>query len=176
MSAGTTVGPTNVCIVEYANNTHLSAADDPRHCCCCRCWWLYYHQDAHALKIKYNKVDLFFTQAHACEITSDTPLRLLWIVLCVGRCPMMAALSSIGGTLCKSSVIPFLVPRHKVWLTPASRVSCSTQDLDAKWILHLEKLCYEATAPRKIYIAYQPGRRPNIVQSLVDVPWATSVE
>jgi len=38
---------------------------------------------------------------------------------------VMAALSSIGGTLCKRSVIPFLVPRHKVWLTPAARVSCS---------------------------------------------------
>jgi len=27
--------------------------------------------------------------------------------------------------LCKSSVIPFLVPRHKIWLTPAARVPCS---------------------------------------------------
>jgi len=31
----------------------------------------------------------------------------------------------IGGTLCESSVIPFLVPRRKVWLTPAAGVSCS---------------------------------------------------
>jgi len=27
--------------------------------------------------------------------------------------------------LCESSVIPFLVPRHKVWLTAAVRVSCN---------------------------------------------------
>ena len=37
---------------------------------------------------------------------------------------VMAALSSIGGTLCKSTVIPFLVPQHKVWLTPAAPVPC----------------------------------------------------
>jgi len=38
---------------------------------------------------------------------------------------MMDALLSIGGALCKSSVIPFLVPRRNVWLTPAARVPCS---------------------------------------------------
>ena len=38
---------------------------------------------------------------------------------------VMAALSNIGGTLWKSSVIPFLVPRHKVWVTPAARVPWS---------------------------------------------------
>jgi len=27
--------------------------------------------------------------------------------------------------LCESSVIPFLVPRHKVWLTPSAGVPCS---------------------------------------------------
>ena len=37
---------------------------------------------------------------------------------------VMAALSSIGGTLCKSSVIPLLVPHQKVWLTPAAPVPC----------------------------------------------------
>jgi len=38
---------------------------------------------------------------------------------------MMAAQPNIvGGAHCESSVIPFLVPRHKVWLT-AARVSCS---------------------------------------------------
>jgi len=30
-----------------------------------------------------------------------------------------------GGALCESSVIPFLVPRRKVWLTPAAGVPCS---------------------------------------------------
>ena len=32
---------------------------------------------------------------------------------------------NIGGALCESSVIPFLVPRHKVWLTAAARVPFS---------------------------------------------------
>jgi len=31
---------------------------------------------------------------------------------------VMAAQPNIGGVLCESSVIPFLVPRRKVWLTP----------------------------------------------------------
>jgi len=31
---------------------------------------------------------------------------------------LMAALSNIGGTFCKSSVIAFLVPCRKLWLTP----------------------------------------------------------
>jgi len=38
---------------------------------------------------------------------------------------LMAALSNIGGALCKSSVIPFLVRRRKVRLTPAAGVPCS---------------------------------------------------
>jgi len=38
----------------------------------------------------------------------------------------MAAQVNIGGTLCESSVIPFLVPCHKVWLLmAAARVLCS---------------------------------------------------
>jgi len=42
----------------------------------------------------------------------------------------MAALPNIGGALCESSVslIPFLVPRHKVWLKPTARVPCSNSD------------------------------------------------
>jgi len=38
---------------------------------------------------------------------------------------VMAAQLNIGGALCESSVIPFLVPRHKVWLTAAARAPCS---------------------------------------------------
>jgi len=41
---------------------------------------------------------------------------------------VMAAQPSIGGALCESSVIPFFVPRHKVWLTAAARVPCSNTD------------------------------------------------
>jgi len=32
---------------------------------------------------------------------------------------------NIGGALCESSVMPLLVPRRKVWLTPAARVPCT---------------------------------------------------
>jgi len=32
---------------------------------------------------------------------------------------VMAA-PNIGGALCESSLIPFLAPRRKVWLTPAA--------------------------------------------------------
>jgi len=37
----------------------------------------------------------------------------------------MTALPSICGTVCKSSVIPFLVPCRKVCLTPTARMLCS---------------------------------------------------
>ena len=37
---------------------------------------------------------------------------------------MIAALPNIGGALC-CSVIPFVVPRRKVWMTPAAGVPCS---------------------------------------------------
>jgi len=37
---------------------------------------------------------------------------------------VMAALSNIGGALCESLVVPLLVPRRKVWLTPAAGVPC----------------------------------------------------
>ena len=38
---------------------------------------------------------------------------------------VMAAQPNIGGALYESSVIPFLVPRRKVWLTPTAGVPCS---------------------------------------------------
>jgi len=38
---------------------------------------------------------------------------------------VMAAQPNIGGALCESFVIPFLVPCHKVWLTAARQVPCS---------------------------------------------------
>ena len=36
-----------------------------------------------------------------------------------------AAQPNIGGALCSSSVISFLLQRHKVWLTPAAGVPCT---------------------------------------------------
>jgi len=38
---------------------------------------------------------------------------------------VMAAQANIGGAVCESSLIPFLVPRRKVWLSPAAGVPCS---------------------------------------------------
>ena len=38
---------------------------------------------------------------------------------------VMAARPNIGGALCESSVIPFLVARPKFWLTIAARVPCN---------------------------------------------------
>jgi len=38
---------------------------------------------------------------------------------------VMAAQPNIGGTVCESPAIPFLEPRHRVWLTPAAGVLCS---------------------------------------------------
>jgi len=38
---------------------------------------------------------------------------------------VMAALPNIGGAVCESLVIQFLVPRRKIWLTPAAGVPCS---------------------------------------------------
>jgi len=38
---------------------------------------------------------------------------------------VMAALPNIGGAFCKSSVIPFLLRRRKVWVTPVDGVPCS---------------------------------------------------
>ena len=37
---------------------------------------------------------------------------------------VMAALPNIDGAMCQSSVIPFLVRRRKVWLSPAAGVPC----------------------------------------------------
>ena len=41
---------------------------------------------------------------------------------------VMAALLNIGGALCEISVIPFLVPRRKIRLTPAAGVPYSNAD------------------------------------------------
>jgi len=38
---------------------------------------------------------------------------------------VMAAQANIGRAVCESSLIPFLVPRHKVWLISAAGVPCS---------------------------------------------------
>jgi len=44
-------------------------------------------------------------------------------LICGPMPKVMAAQPNIGGALCKSFVVPFLVPRRKVWLTSASDIS-----------------------------------------------------
>ena len=68
----------------------------------------------------------------------------------------MAALPNIGSALCESSVIPFLVPRRKVWLTPVAGVPCSnvTNYENARLGLKVN------FAPRKIL---SEGRAPENV-------------
>jgi len=67
---------------------------------------------------------------------------------------------------------------RKVWLAPTARLPCSNtanrraQDLeDAKWILHLPKFRYGATAAENVHILYQPGKD----QTLCKV-WLASFE
>ena len=55
---------------------------------------------------------------------------------------VMAALPNRGGALCESSVIPFLVPRHKLLLTPTARVPCSNAaNIGKRKTLTQKELC-----------------------------------
>jgi len=68
-----------------------------------------------------------------------------------------AAQPNIGGALCESSVIPFLVPRRKLWLTPAAGVPCSNAvnmdnaKLGRKVNFARGKIPSAGKSPRKIY-------------------------
>jgi len=81
-----------------------------------------------------------------------------------------------SGALCESSVIQFLVPCRKVWLTSAARFPCSnaanigerktwTQSEFCSW----QNSVRRTRAPKNVYIMYQPKKRPNILQSFVDL-------
>jgi len=102
----------------------------------------------------------------------------------VGLCPTWWPFSEyrwrplLKITRSETSVIPFLVPRHKVWLTPTAWVPFSnaanyrrTQDLDAHRIFHLAAFRYGAR-PQKCINCVPARRRSNIAQSLVDLRWA----
>jgi len=87
---------------------------------------------------------------------------------------VMAAEPNIGGALCESSVIPFLVPRRKVLLTPAAGVPCSNAvNIGERKTWTQSEFCtwqnsVRASAAENLCIVYQPRRLPNIVQSLDD--------
>jgi len=88
---------------------------------------------------------------------------------------VMAALPNIDGALCKSSVIPFLVPRCKLWLTPNARVLCSNAaNIGERKTWTQSEFCswqnsIRGQQPPKMYIVYQRRRRPNILQSFVNL-------
>jgi len=71
----------------------------------------------------------------------------------------------------------FLVPRHKVWLLPTARVPCSNAaNIGRKVNYACGKIPLGGKSPQNVYIVCQPRRQPNIVQSLVDLCWAMSVQ
>ena len=77
---------------------------------------------------------------------------------------VMATQPNIGGAVCESSIIPFLVPRRKVWLTPTGRVPCSNAaDIGERKTWTQSEVCtwqhsIRGQKPLKMYIVYQPKR------------------
>ena len=70
----------------------------------------------------------------------------------------MAAQPNIGGALCESSVIPFLVPRRKAWLTLAGGVPCSN-DAIANILKNARVESKVNFAPGKIPLAGKSSRK-----------------
>jgi len=77
---------------------------------------------------------------------------------------VMAAKPNIGGALYESSVVPFLVPRRKVSLTPTARVLCSntaniaerrtwTQSEVCTWQSHKS----EINSPQRYHVHFSAG-------------------
>jgi len=102
---------------------------------------------------------------------------------------MMAAQPNMDSALCKSSIIPFLVPRRKAWLTPTAGVPCSNAANIGEcksWVL--SEFCTGQNSvsgqkpptmyPENVHIVYQPRRWPNCAKfgwpRVNDVAAATS--
>ena len=74
-----------------------------------------------------------------------------------------------------SSVILFLIRCRKVWVTSTASTRVVTLPIYENAILgrkvHIapDKIPLGSRDPENVYIVYQPRRRPNIVQSLVDL-------
>jgi len=85
-----------------------------------------------------------------------------------------AAQPNIGGALCESSVIPFLVPLRKVWLTPAAGVPCSNAANigEHKTWTQSGKIPPGGKSPQKCIYGVPAQETAKIVQSLVGLRWA----
>jgi len=92
---------------------------------------------------------------------------------------VMAAQPNIGAALCGNYVNPFLVPRHKVWLTPARAPCCNAANIGERKTWTQSDFCSwqnfargQAPPPpqkkKNVYIIHQSRRRPNIPLSFVD--------
>ena len=83
----------------------------------------------------------------------------------MGPCPTWWPLCHIGGAICESSVIPFLVPRRKVWLMTTARLPCcsNTANIGERKTWMQSEFCTWQCARKNVYIVYQPRRRPNIM-------------
>jgi len=83
-----------------------------------------------------------------------------------------------GGAICGSSLIPFLVPRRRVWLTPTGRVPCSNNANigECKTWTQIEFCTWQNSvrghAPPKMYIQCTS---PGDGQTSCKV-WLTSVD
>jgi len=81
-------------------------------------------------------------------------------------------------TQCRTRWLPCRtkIPLHKVWLTPTARVPCSNAaNIRAQKTRTQSQFCTWQNSlrgqepPKDVYIVYHPRRRPNVVQSLVDL-------
>jgi len=84
------------------------------------------NMEHHGLYYMGNINEQPYITKNGCWLSLTNQLPAREALLEYGLMPsVMATQLNIGGALCKSFVIPFLVPRHKVWLTAAARVPCS---------------------------------------------------
>ena len=84
--------------------------------------------------------------------------------------PNVMAAPPIGCTLCKCSVIPFLVPCRKAPLLECHAVTLPIYEnarLERKVKFARSKIPSGAKAPKNVYIMYQPRKLPKILQSSV---------
>jgi len=90
---------------------------------------------------------------------------------------VMTPQTNIGGALCESLVIQFLVTCRNFWLTPAARVPCSNaanRGERKSWTQ--SELCtwqnsVRGKSARRCMYSVPARRRPNIVQGLVGLQW-----